>query len=1043
MIGLQQSSRFHGYRKARLVRVFGAGLCAALLAFGLNPTGATTRTPAPRGHFPSNPQQDQTKASPPNTSPLSLQQSLSSCAAAMVFVTPTLSPTGCPSVLNYIQEGSRSGTWTVAVADFNGDGKLDIVAAQSGSIYEELAVMLGNGDGTFQAPMLLLPCGSIACRGAQVVLVGDFNGDGKPDIAAGIPGVSGGSDTWTILLGNGDGTFTLKSTLSLPSGAIGGATIAGAVGDFNGDGKLDLVVTDSSDEAAYLYLGNGDGTFQAPATIAAGNFPNAVAAADVNTDGHLDIVTTGGGGSVGPYGSCISVILGNGNGTFQTQMSYATYADPTAITLADFNGDHNLDAAVLTNDGYMSILLGNGNGTFQAATNIGIGLTAAASGPLAIAAADFNKDGKEDLILSIYGQDCVAVYLGEGNGSFQTPLFFNTNQTPAGLAVGDFNGDGKLDWVSGSNSMDTVYAALGNGDGTFRAPQGVPASLSSSEAFAAGDFTSAKTLDLAVADRGNSRVDIYLGNGNGGFTLGNTYTFGGYDPYSITAGDFNGDGKLDLAVGLTAGCGAVAILLGNGNGSFQAPQYYTCVSESPTQITAADVNKDGKLDLIVNDISSTSLFVMLGNGNGTFQSAVATPSVGASSGYFAVADLNGDGKPDLAVADYSDNSVSVLLGNGDGTFGSPTLAPAGSGPYSVAVGDFNGDGKPDLAVADYAGDTLAVALGNGNGTFQSPATYSVCTTTDTCLSGAFPYTVVAADFNLDGKLDVLVGDQAAYVSNAFNALAYNNGLQLFLGNGDGTFQPAQPYMAGASAVYALAADVDGNGTPDILLADPGDYMANVLLNLTPAASAAPATLSFAAEAIGKTSAPKSATFTNSTPPGGASMAPPTLSITGADAGDFAISSNKCTATLAPKGKCAVGVTFTPSGIGKRSASLLFTDGAWNSPQKVALSGTGPDFSITASPSSLSVAPGNSVSSTLTLTPENGFNDTITMSCSGAPKNSTCSISPAMVGMNGVSAQSATFTLSTMSTTKAGKYRVTAKGISGTDSHSVTITVSVQ
>ncbi|HKS81716.1 MAG TPA: FG-GAP-like repeat-containing protein [Candidatus Acidoferrales bacterium] len=945
--------------------------------------------------------------------------------------------------MNYIQEGARSGTLTVALADFNGDGKLDIVAAQNGSIDEELAVLLGNGDGTFQAPILMLPCGSLSCRGAQVVLVGDFNGDGKPDIAAGIAGVSGGSDTWTILLGNGDGTFTLKSTLSLPSGAVGGATVAGVVGDFNGDGKLDLVVTDSSDEAAYLYLGNGDGTFQSPATIAAGNFPNAVIAADVNNDGHLDIVTTGSGGSVGPFGSCISVILGNGNGTFQMQTSYATYSGPTAITLADFNGDHNLDAAVLTNGGYMSILLGNGNGTFQAATNIGIGLTAAASGPEAIVAADVNKDGKQDLILSIYGQDCVAVFLGKGTGSFQSPLFFNSNQMPTGLAVGDFNGDAKLDWVSGSGSIDAVYAALGNGDGTFRAPQGVPAALSASQTFAAGNFTSAKILDLAVADRGNSRVDIYLGNGNGGFTLGNTYTFGGYDPYSITTGDFNGDGKLDLAVGLTAGCGAVAILLGNGNGSFQAPQYYTCVSLSPTQIAAADVNKDGKLDLVVNDTSSTSLYVMLGNGNGTFQSAVATPSVGSNSGYFAVADLNADGKPDLAVSDYADNSVSILLGNGDGTFGSPTLAAAGSGPFSVAVGDFNGDGKPDLAVADFAGDTLAVALGNGNGTFQSPTTYSVCTTTDTCLSGAFPYTVIAADFNKDGKLDVLVGDQDAYVSNAFLGLAYNNGFQLFLGNGDGTFQSAQPYMAGFGALYALAADVDGNGTPDVVLADPGDYMANVLLNLTPAASATPATLTFAAEAIGKTSTPKSATFTNLTPPGGASMTPPTLSITGADAGDFAISGNKCTNTLAPRGKCTVSLTFTAAGIGKRSASLLFTDGAWNSPQKVSLSGTGPDFSITASPSSLSVSPGNSVNSTLTLTPLNGFNDVITMSCAGAPKNSTCSISPAMVGMNGVSAQSATFTLSTASTTKAGTYRVTPKGISGADSHSVTITVTVQ
>jgi uncharacterized repeat protein (TIGR03803 family) len=213
------------------------------------------------------------------------------------------------------------------------------------------------------------------------------------------------------------------------------------------------------------------------------------------------------------------------------------------------------------------------------------------------------------------------------------------------------------------------------------------------------------------------------------------------------------------------------------------------------------------------------------------------------------------------------------------------------------------------------------------------------------------------------------------------------------------------------------------------------------LSLAPTAKVSPSSLSFSGQDIGTTSPPKKVTLTN-TSTNGATLNPPTLTFTGADPGDFAISSDGCTAPLAPGAHCIISVTFSPIGIGKRKATLTITDNASNSPQSVSLTGTGPDFSISASPSSVTVTRGQSVQSTLTLTPHNGFNQTIALTCSGGPRFSTCSITPSSVTLDGVHSQTATLTISTTSKTPKGTSKVTAKGTSGSDVHTVLVTVTV-
>lgn len=316
--------------------------------------------------------------------------------------------------------------------------------------------------------------------------------------------------------------------------------------------------------------------------------------ADFNGDGSLDIVSAGVGGNF------VGVLLGNGNGTFQTQHQYPTGAQPVSVIQGDFNGDGKLDLATANQgsgtDGNVSILLGNGDGSFQNHVDYDAG-----SIPSAIVAGDFNGDGILDLAVANFGSSNVSVLLGNGDGSFQFHTDYDAGSQVVSVATGDFNGDGKL--------------------------------------------------DLALA--GGSAVSVLLGNGDGTFQAATTYS--GTSLLWVATGDFNGDGKLDLATANGAG-DSVSVLIGNGNGTFQAGVPYP-IASSAGSLAVADLNADGKLDLVVGSPSS-QLPVLFGKGDGTFQS-VATYGSGLGNGAVAVGDLNNDGR--LDVIPSLSNGMSVLL----------------------------------------------------------------------------------------------------------------------------------------------------------------------------------------------------------------------------------------------------------------------------------------------------------------------------------------------------------------------------------------------
>ncbi len=430
----------------------------------------------------------------------------------------------------------------IVAADFNGDGKNDVAVTNG----YDISVIIGNGDGTFQFATQAWSVGT-----DPTPITGDFNGDGLMDIAtanrtdgnvsillnrktnfASAYDISAGGSSQAVVSDdlNSDGksdlvfgdtqgvsvalarnqSFAPTKSYSLAIGDI----IAVSTGDLNGDGHPDIVglaYNCAGNSKFGVLLGKGDGTFSRSATYTVGVCPNAIAVADFNRDGHLDVVVSNGGN--GTYGS-VSLLLGNGDGTLQPATTISVGKNnPAYFAVGDFNGDGNLDLALI-NQGQtatVDLLLGNGDGTFRPLTGaetIGNGLARFC------AAADLNHDGKLDLAVVTESQ--VIILLGNGDGTFQSPIGYNVSIYGIAVAIADFDGDGNLDLAvdSSPGSTSGIFSFLsGNGDGTFNTPQ-----------------------------------IIHVG----------------VDPLSIATGDFNGDGKPDVAIN-SANAGTATILLNTGH----------------------------------------------------------------------------------------------------------------------------------------------------------------------------------------------------------------------------------------------------------------------------------------------------------------------------------------------------------------------------------------------------------------------------------------------------------------------------------------------
>jgi hypothetical protein len=432
------------------------------------------------------------------------------------------------------------------------------------------------------------------------------------------------------------------------------------------------------------------------------------------------------------------------------------------------------------------------------------------------------------------------------------------------------------------------------------------------ESIAVGDFNADNNLDMAVSNFSDSTVSILLGKGTGAFQTPTTIATLA-EPEGIAVGDLNGDGKLDLVIG--GGSTGLNVALGNGSGGFTVTALTG--ASGPRNPVLADVNGDGFLDIVVGNAGTPGILVYLGKGDGTFQAPVTLNSTG-SVWSVAVADFNGDGHIDIAAANSTTGNIDVYLGDGAGNFATSTPYTALAGAWSIAAGDFTGDGVLDLAVSSNSvspGAGIVILPGVGNGTFGAPIV----------VAGTGIYLGLAAgDMSLDGKLDLL--------AIAGGAGAGFESVQVWTGNGDGTFQIPQPLdFGGAQNGIALGSFTNGTGLSSV------STSADQLISInSPRVDLSPLPFDYGNVNVG-VGDPQVITLTNSS---ASSVTATSITITGTNAADFTETDNCLNNSVAAGHTCTITVTFTPSASGVRTALLSVVDNGFANTQRDNLQGTG-------------------------------------------------------------------------------------------------------
>ena len=744
-----------------------------------------------------------------------------------------------------------------AVGDFSGDGKLDLAVANTDS--NSISVLLNTTSPGATVPSFSAPQVFAAGDRPVAVAVGDFNGDGKLDLAV----VNTFGDTVSVLLNT---TAPGSSTLSFAAQqtfATGAGPVFVAIADFNGDGRPDLAIANERDHTVSVLANTtapeaSVASFSAPQTFATGANPVDLAVADFNGDGKPDL-------AVANYdrSNTVSVLLnttptGATTASFAAQQTFATGTNPSSLTVADFNGDGKPDVAVANfSDDTVSVLLnttppGTSSASFAAQQTFATG-----SRPAMVRSGDFNGDGKPDLVIADSGSNTVSVLLNETMSGASAPRFapqqtFPAGNSPFGIVVADFNNDGLPDVAVGNNSSQTgqVYVLLNarvpvtGGLGFTR--QQTFATGNSPDAVAVADLNGDGKPDLVVCNYIASSVSILLnttppGASTPSFATQQTFVVG--RPRALAVGDLNGDGSPDLAIADEV-YGTVTVLLnttapGASSVSFAPPQTFP-TGHNPEGVAIADFNGDGKPDLAVTNGSDNTVSILLNTtAPGATTASFAPQQVFASSpagdstlGPVAVGDFNGDGKPDLAVASGEMSGyagASVLLnttapGSSVLSFTAPQFFFTGKTCLSLAVGDLNGDGRPDIAETNYS----------LTGSMYSEVDVLVNTTAPGASSPSFafrqrfntstrPRSVAMGDFNNDGRLDLAV---ANVVSNSVSVLLNST----VPGSSTVTLAAKQDFGAGRGPNAVAVGDFNGDGKPDFAVINGQANSVSVLLN---------------------------------------------------------------------------------------------------------------------------------------------------------------------------------------------------------------------
>ncbi len=727
---------------------------------------------------------------------------------------------------------------SIAIGDVDNDGDIDIVVSDASA----LTVLLNNGLGIYAAH----PMSPFADGGGGAVTLGDMDNDG--DIDAVVANSMGGQ--LRVFLNNGSGDFSSQSfgspfTLcllySIPR-----------LADVDGDGDLDAVMANNQCAGISILLNSGAGTLGAPANYGtSGAIPNGIVLGDVDNDGDVDVVVTNNGSDN------VTVMINNGLGIYTVHpMSPfgSVGTTPTSLDLGDIDGDGDLDLAIINNTpGDVHIRFNDGSGGFAAGTSYTM-LSANNSSDM-VHFADVDGDGDLDIISAGYFVNQVAVRLNNGFGNFMTIATgspYATGASPYSIQTGDVDGDGDMDIITANlgganisvllNGIPPVLTTTTPARNAPSATASSPVTLTYTQPMTTataslpalniwGGFSGYKTGgtrsvagSTVTANVGGFRAGeqvwvthtmakstaniaakpyVYgftakAGVGPGTFYHQGLYSVNG-NGYEVRTADVDGDGRLDVITSNNAS-GNSSVLYGAGGGSLAVetgPSPY--ITTGAAGIAVADFNNDGRPDYVVGDNVGNNISVMLNNAGTSF--TLSSINVGALSNVITTADYNGDGAMDIAVS-RNDGAVVILFGDGNGSFqpfvnaGTPTAAAF----QNIASGDFDGDGDIDIVSTNSGGDMLRVMINDGAGNFSLPIPAFPS-------GGITPLSPAIADFNGDGILDIAIGH-------------FGDNVAIHLGIGNGTFQAPDAYSTGigTSPRGIVAADFDGDGFLDIAIA---------------------------------------------------------------------------------------------------------------------------------------------------------------------------------------------------------------------------------
>lgn len=716
---------------------------------------------------------------------------------------------------------SRSGPFStgdgaplaLATGDFDGNGTIDVAAATD---VGTVSIIPGNGDGTFGAPT------EFAVDGFPIAIVATkIDSDANLDIA-----VVQDDDTIYLLRGAGDGTFAPFPTPTLDVGELG--TVAIQAGDFDNNGKQDLVVVSDIDESVSVFLGNGDGTFGAPRTTKnVGQGPESLAVGELNGDGKLDVLTANMAADV--VGG-ISYLLGVGNGSFQRSQSIPNSpVSPGYVTLGDLDGNGSLDSvATQSGDTQLGINLNEGpdpdTGVLwgDLESSVFVPGILPGDGQLQLAVADLDKNGLPDIVTLRNGTGGarLAISLNRSNDPTPTPT---VGGSPTETVTGTLPPTPTPTPTMPTPTATPTATATPIPTAPFTVCDFTLGGLGQPVAIVNGDFDHDGNPDIAIADQSGNRVVVGLVDKDklrqfdcpADFTKSSPSSYAVTAPVALAVGDLGRpDGSLDIAA---VGANDLTILTNDGSGSFVAGSPVS-IGGNPVAVALSDLDRNGRLDIVVARGGQNDVAILYGQSDGTYAAPVMLP-VDRSPAAVVVDDLNNDARPDIAIVSSATGDLVVLLQDAQAVGGFralPSQALSGT-PTALLADDFDRDGVADLAVTLGTAQSGSLLLLRGQ-LRSGVLSYVQTSRTD---GGRDPRALGDADFNHDGQLDVVVPNRT------------DDSLSFFLNEGGAFPNALLPLVVGSAPAGVTVADFDGDGRPDAATANSGDDSISILRSSRP------------------------------------------------------------------------------------------------------------------------------------------------------------------------------------------------------------------